>query len=101
MVDFRGQKVVEDASCYIMFTFAAVAWVVGYVQQNFMFTIYGWGIGTLVTAIVCLPDWPVFNQHPVSWLPSLPEYHDAYSPPSGTLRRNQTTRGGGARDLTE
>ena len=28
------------------------------------------GAGTLLTAALCIPDWPFYNRHPVQWLPS-------------------------------
>jgi signal peptidase complex subunit 1 len=44
----------------------------GYIQQDFMMTIYGWGAGLLVALVVCVPDWPWFNRHPVKWLDEVP-----------------------------
>ena len=50
----------------------AVAWVVGFVQQNFLSTFYGWLVGVCISVVLCVPDWPLFNRHPVSWLSEVP-----------------------------
>lgn len=70
----------------------AIAWIYGYVKQDFYFTFWGWLIGLVLSLLVsvffksrililnrnllslfvfyqlCIPDWPIFNRDPVQWL---------------------------------
>ena len=48
--------------------FGAIAWVVGFVHEDFSLTVYGWSIGLGLSLILCIPDWPFFNRNPVQWL---------------------------------
>ena len=45
----------------------SVAFVVGYVEQSFRLTFYIAAAGLLVASVVCVPDWPWFNRHPLPW----------------------------------
>ena len=46
--------------------------MVGFVQQNFLSTFYGWLAGVVISVVLCVPDWPIFNRNPVSWLSEVP-----------------------------
>jgi signal peptidase complex subunit 1 len=50
----------------------AVAWVAGFIEGNFVTTFHGWLIGTVIAVVLCVPDWPIYNRHPVAWLSSVP-----------------------------
>jgi signal peptidase complex subunit 1 len=47
-----------------------MAFVVGYVQQDIYLTLWIGLAGCVMTVLVVVPPWPVFNQHPESWLRS-------------------------------
>ena len=69
-MDFKGQQLAETLAMYILVGFAAIAFLVGYLRQDFgsMMTLFG--SGCAVAGVVAVPDWPVYNKHPVKWLPA-------------------------------
>jgi len=39
----------------------------GYIVESFQITLY-WAItGFILSIIICLPDWPMYNRHPLHW----------------------------------
>jgi len=68
MVDYQGQKISEYI--YVTITCAAglVAWFIGYWENDFQVSVHGWAIGIIISVILCVPDWPMYNKKPVTWL---------------------------------
>ena len=68
-MDFRGQKVSERAIQVVLAVFAVAAFLFGYGLQSFqlMMVIFSSGLG--ITFLATVPNWPVYNRHPVAWLP--------------------------------
>lgn len=69
-MDWQGQKLAEQLMELILVSFAAVAFVAGYVLGSFqtMLLIYAAGVG--FTTIITIPNWPFFNLRPLHWLDS-------------------------------
>lgn len=72
-MDYEGQRLAELLFQWIICSFGAVGWVIGYMHQNFYHTFYVWLVGVIISVIICVPDWPFFNRHPVKWLESVPD----------------------------
>mmetsp|Transcript_17642 Transcript_17642/g.17078 ORF Transcript_17642/g.17078 Transcript_17642/m.17078 type:complete len:84 (+) Transcript_17642:124-375(+) len=72
-MDYEGQKLSENLFCYIIIAFGAVGWVIGYFHQDFTYVFYLWSVGMVISVVLCVPDWPFFNRHPVQWLDSVPD----------------------------
>jgi len=68
MVDYQGQKISEYL--YVAITCAAgfIAWFIGYWKNDFQVSVHGWAIGIIISVILCVPDWPMYNKKPVTWL---------------------------------
>jgi len=66
-MDFLGQKLAEQLYQIVMIIFASIGFIIGFIQQDFNFTLYSFGIGMLISSLVSLPDWPYLNKHPVNW----------------------------------
>ena len=68
-MDFKGQKLAETLSMYIITAFAVIAFLVGYLQQDFgsMMKLFTGGVALAFMATV--PDWGVYNKHPVQFMP--------------------------------
>ena len=66
-MDFKGQKISERLSQIIVFLFAIVALVLGYVAQDFglMMKIFAGGVS--IAFVFTVPDWPIYNKNPVAW----------------------------------
>lgn len=45
-----------------------VAFIVGFVSRDVYLTLWVGLAGTLLTALVVIPPWPVYNKHPEKWL---------------------------------
>lgn len=70
-MDYQGQKAAEQWISRLLVLFAAVGFVVGYLSGNFALMVYINLAGLAVTLLLVVPDWPLFNQHPLQWLPPL------------------------------
>ncbi|KAL1969057.1 hypothetical protein VTN77DRAFT_891 [Rasamsonia byssochlamydoides] len=67
-IDFHGQRLAEILSTLLLILSGVVAFVVGYIQQDIYLTLWIGLAGTLLTALVVVPPWPFYNQHPEKWL---------------------------------
>mmetsp|Transcript_17859 Transcript_17859/g.38887 ORF Transcript_17859/g.38887 Transcript_17859/m.38887 type:complete len:96 (-) Transcript_17859:89-376(-) len=67
-MDYKGQKLCEYIYSILTILLGAIAWVVGYVKNDFYVTYLGWGVGLVLSLLLCIPDWPMFNRNPVVWL---------------------------------
>ena len=66
-MDFKGQKKSEKLSQRMLVAFAVVAFLVGYAKSNFGLMMSLYGLGLLVTFLVTVPNWPLFNKNPIQW----------------------------------
>lgn len=71
---------------YIVTAFAVIAFLAGYLRQDFssMMTIFGSGVA--VAFVVSVPDWTIYNKNPLEWLP----------PKEQPSKRGSSGGGGGA-----
>jgi len=58
---------------WIILSFGGVGWIIGYFQQDFMIVFKFWLVGVVISVVLCVPDWPYFNRHPIKWLESVPD----------------------------
>jgi signal peptidase complex subunit 1 len=70
-MDFEGQKLAEWLLVRIILAFAAIGFLAGYVQADFMLMVYINAVGLALTCLIVLPDWPFFRAHPLKFLPAL------------------------------
>jgi hypothetical protein len=50
-MDYEGQKLSELIFYWIICSFGAVGWVIGYFQQDFTLCFYAWSIGVLLSVV--------------------------------------------------
>mmetsp|Transcript_8774 Transcript_8774/g.12835 ORF Transcript_8774/g.12835 Transcript_8774/m.12835 type:complete len:80 (-) Transcript_8774:237-476(-) len=72
-MDYEGQKLSEIIFYIVICTCGGIGWIYGYFQQDFTFCFYAWAVGVAISVILCVPDWPFYNRHPVKWLESVPD----------------------------
>ena len=72
-MDYEGQKLSEILFYYIIILFGVIGWIYGYFLQDFTYVFYSWGVGVGISILLCVPDWPIYNKHPVKWLESIPD----------------------------
>lgn len=70
-MDFQGQKAAEQWISRVLIAFAALSFIVGYLLSNFQVMVVINLVGLAVTLGLVVPDWPLFNRHPLQWLPPL------------------------------
>ena len=44
-----------------------VGFIAGYLEQSFRLTFNIAAVGLGIAVVVCVPDWPFFNRHPLPW----------------------------------
>ena len=68
--DFKGQLHNERFFQILVVIFGLVGFVAGYIRGEFQITFLFLATGGGISAVVCLPDWPWWNRHPLEWLPA-------------------------------
>ncbi|CAG8588749.1 10762_t:CDS:2 [Funneliformis caledonium] len=68
---FLSQKLAEFISQAGIILFAIIGFVVGFLLQDILLTFQIFAGGIIITAILVLPSYPIYNQHPVKWLPPI------------------------------
>jgi hypothetical protein len=51
-MDYEGQKLAELLFYWIIISFGGVGWVIGYIQQDFIYVFYAWSVGVVLSVIV-------------------------------------------------
>lgn len=51
-MDYDGQKWAELLYYWIIISFGAVGWVWGYIEKDFTYTLYAWGVGVGISVLV-------------------------------------------------
>ncbi|KAJ1929709.1 hypothetical protein IWQ60_000928 [Tieghemiomyces parasiticus] len=69
-IDFRGQVLAERVTQVGIVVAAVLAFGVGQVFQSFECLLLTFGGGVVLTLLLVLPPWPMYNRHPVQWLKS-------------------------------
>ncbi|EZF22929.1 hypothetical protein H112_04410 [Trichophyton rubrum D6] len=67
-IDFHGQRVTDFLSTALLSIFAVVSFLVGYAYEDVFLTLWTMTAGSILTMLAIVPPWPMYNQHPESWL---------------------------------
>ena len=51
-MDYEGQRLAELLFYWIILTFGAVGWVIGYIKQDFFVVFQLWLVGVVISVIV-------------------------------------------------
>ena len=86
-MDYKGHQLSENIYYFLTIICGLIAWIVGYVKEDFQLTVYGWTVGLVLSLILCIPDWPMFNRNPVHWL------DEVGSRSSGSSNKGSSTKG--------
>lgn len=75
-MDWQGQKLAEQLMQILLVGFAVVAFATGYALGSFQIMLLVFASGVVITTLITVPNWPLFNRHPLNWLdPSEAEKH--------------------------
>ncbi|KAL6770835.1 hypothetical protein ACKKBF_B32880 [Auxenochlorella protothecoides x Auxenochlorella symbiontica] len=69
-MDFQGQRLSEKLYVAILSLSGAVAFLVGYLTQSFANMLIAFSCGVGISLLISVPDWPIYNKHPIKWLPA-------------------------------
>ncbi|VDB92013.1 unnamed protein product [Peniophora sp. CBMAI 1063] len=70
-IDFEGQKLAERIYTVALAAITTLAFIAGFVAQDIRLTFAIVAVGSLGVAAIVVPPWPMFNKHPVQWLPKI------------------------------
>ncbi|KAG8216037.1 microsomal signal peptidase 12 kDa subunit [Butyriboletus roseoflavus] len=71
-IDFHGQKKADDIVRIALVSGTILSFVLGFALQSLRVSMGAFALSTVALALVVLPPWPVYNQHPVKWQPAQP-----------------------------
>ncbi|KAI8977806.1 microsomal signal peptidase subunit [Trametes punicea] len=69
-IDFEGQKLAENIARHSLIVATAVSFVAGFALQSLRVTFGLFASSVVLLSIVVIPPWPIYNRHPVKWLPA-------------------------------
>ena len=72
-MDFEGQILAEKLYRIILVVFTIIAMIVSYSTQKLCHGVYILSFGLLLTLLLCLPSWPMYNKHQLKWLKYVPQ----------------------------
>ncbi|PCH34828.1 SPC12-domain-containing protein [Wolfiporia cocos MD-104 SS10] len=68
-IDFEGQRLVGQIVQLSLVAITIISFLLGFALQSLRVTFVTFGLSTAVLAVVVLPPWPMYNRHPVQFLP--------------------------------
>ncbi|KIJ62402.1 hypothetical protein HYDPIDRAFT_94532 [Hydnomerulius pinastri MD-312] len=71
--DFHGQKRTDDIVRIVLIASSVISFVLGFAMGSLRVTMGTFSLSTLALSLVVLPPWPMYNKHPVKWLPAQEE----------------------------
>ncbi|KAI8823630.1 microsomal signal peptidase 12 kDa subunit-domain-containing protein [Fimicolochytrium jonesii] len=78
-MDFVGQGLAANFLHSLLIVSGVLAVVAGFVLQDLFVTAAILVAGTLITALVTVPSWPMYCRHPVTFLPKVTLHEPAES----------------------
>ncbi len=69
-MDFEGQSLAEKLYRILLVIFTIIAMIVSYMTQQLSHGVYILCGGLILTLLVCLPSWPMYNRQQLKWLKS-------------------------------
>ncbi|KAI0331532.1 microsomal signal peptidase subunit [Cubamyces sp. BRFM 1775] len=69
-IDFEGQKLVERIARDTLVAATLVSFIAGFALQSLRVTFGLFALFVVLLSIVVIPPWPMYNRHPVKWLPA-------------------------------
>ena len=67
-MDFEGQALAEKLYRILLVIFTIIAMIVSYITQKLSHGVYILCGGLIVTLLICLPSWPMYNRQQLKWL---------------------------------
>jgi len=71
-MDYEGQKLAELLFYWIIISFGAAGWFIGYVQEDFKIVFNCWLVGVAISVLVCLIESLPATDYASNLLPNAP-----------------------------
>jgi len=68
-IDFEGQQLTDKAARIALVVITIVSFLLGFITQSLYVTFITFSCSTLALVLIVVPPWPLYNSHPVTWLP--------------------------------
>lgn len=88
VVDFEGQETVQRLLTLFSVCGTTAGFVFGLLTESFYNSVIIVTATAIVSAVVCIPSWPAYHQHPIPWTP-----HDAEKLKALYEQQQQTAAG--------
>ncbi|KAI4385297.1 hypothetical protein MLD38_003341 [Melastoma candidum] len=80
-MDWQGQKLSEQLMQIMLVAVAVAAYVTGFMIESFRIMMLIYAGGVVLITLITVPNWPLFNRHPLKWLePSVAEEYSKEPP---------------------
>ncbi|KAI8079497.1 microsomal signal peptidase 12 kDa subunit-domain-containing protein [Gilbertella persicaria] len=63
-IDFEGQKQTDKLTHYLLIATGIASFILGYSAQSLQLLLVVFIIGFILTALMVIPPWPMYNKHP-------------------------------------
>ncbi|KAM0746352.1 SPC12-domain-containing protein [Meredithblackwellia eburnea MCA 4105] len=70
-IDFVGQEQTEKLARSILWAFTGISFLAGFFVQSLRLTFIIFTFGIVLALVLVLPAYPVYNTHPIKWLPRI------------------------------
>lgn len=67
-IDFESQKFVDRFIKYSLYLAAFISFLIGFVLQDILYTIYSYVSFIVIVGIITLPSYPFYNKNRVKFL---------------------------------
>lgn len=68
-MDLQGQRTAEWLYFTILLGAALPAFLYGWITGSLARMLIIYAASTALTVVLVVPDWPMYNRHPLKWLP--------------------------------
>jgi signal peptidase complex subunit 1 len=67
-MDFKGQHRAETLATKMIIYTSLLSFLVGWMRQDFTLMLVLFVAGVILTLVVTVPNWPMYNRHPIAWV---------------------------------
>jgi len=68
-IDFEGQRMTDKTSRIALVVITVVSFLLGFMMESLYVTFITFSCSVIALTLVIVPPWPLYNTHPVKWLP--------------------------------
>lgn len=68
LIDFKGQEKAEDIVHKSNYLIIPISLIIGWLTQDLFSTVISFLVQFAIVSLIVLPNWPLYNKNPVSWI---------------------------------